>query len=260
MNNVLRTILGNARRAVLSRIARREAMLQTDLPLITFSFDDFPRTALETGGAILEGMGLRGTYYAAAGLIGSTSEVGPIFVEEDLRVLIEKGHELASHTYSHVPARTTPVSRYRNEVMKGHRAFVEDLGLPASRNFSYPFGEVTMRVKREVAPSMMSCRGIIKGLNGPLVDLNLLRANSLYGGIEQLAGAFLLINQNAEQGAWLIFYTHDVQANPTPYGCTPELLEQVVCAALRSGARIATVAEVLTLTKGPRNNNNPLLT
>jgi peptidoglycan/xylan/chitin deacetylase (PgdA/CDA1 family) len=224
-------------------------MLQTDLPLITFSFDDFPRTALETGGAILEDMGVRGTFYGAAGLMGSTCEVGPIFVEEDLHVLIEKGHELASHTYSHVPARTTPVSRYRDEVMKGYGTFVKNLGLPATRNFSYPFGEVTLKVKREVAPSMMSCRGIIKGLNGPLVDLNLLRATSLYGGIERLAGALSLISQNAEQGTWLIFYTHDVQANPTPYGCTPELLEQVVCAALRSGARIATVAEILTPAK-----------
>ncbi|HEV3483136.1 MAG TPA: polysaccharide deacetylase family protein [Candidatus Acidoferrales bacterium] len=244
-----RTILGNARQALLSRVARREAVLQTDVPLITFSFDDFPRTALKTGGVILEDVGIRGTYYAAAGLMGTTSEVGPIFIEEDLHVLTEQGHELGSHTYSHVPARTTPLSRYRDEVTKGYRAFEENLGLPATRNFSYPFGEVTLRVKREVAPSMMSCRGIIGGLNGPLVDLNLLRATSLYGGIEQLAGAGSLINRNAEQRAWLIFYTHDVQANPTPYGCTPQLLEQVVCAALRSGARIGTVGEVLTLSR-----------
>jgi peptidoglycan/xylan/chitin deacetylase (PgdA/CDA1 family) len=224
-------------------------MLQTDRPLVTFSFDDFPRTALETGGAILENAGARGTYYTAAGLMGLTTEVGPIFVEEDLHALIAKGHELASHTYSHVPARTTPACRYRDEMMKGHGALVEDLGLPATRNFSYPFGEVTLRVKREIAPSMMSCRGISKGLNGPLVDLNLLWANSLYEGTQQLATALSLISENADKGTWLIFYTHDVQASPTPYGCTPQLLEQVVRSAVRSGARIATVAEVLFSSK-----------
>lgn len=240
---------------LLGGMARRNAVLKTQSPLITFSFDDFPRTALGAGGAILEDMGVRGTYYAAVGLMGSVSEVGPIFINEDLRTLIDKGHELASHTYSHVPARTTAISRYRDETIRGHAALVENLGLPATRNFSYPFGEVTLEVKRNVAPSMMSCRGIGKGFNGPVVDLNLLRANSLYGGIEGLAKACSLIDRNAALGAWLIFYTHDIQTNPSPYGCTPELFEKVVRAALRSGARVMTVADAMALTEstGPEN-------
>lgn len=244
-----RTVLGNARRALLGRMARRNAVIKTERPLITFSFDDFPRTALRAGGAILEDMGIRGTYYAAVGLMDSVSEVGPIFVEEDLRALTDKGHELASHTYSHVPARTTAFSRYRDDTIRGHATLVENLGLPATRNFSYPFGEVTLEVKRNVAPSMLSCRGIGKGLNGPVVDLNLLRANSLYGGIERLADARSLIERNTTGGSWLIFYTHDVQTNPSPYGCTPKLFEQVVHAALRSGAQVMTVAAAMALTE-----------
>ena len=50
-----------------------------DRPLISFSFDDFPRSALFTGGALLEQYGVAGTYYASLGLMGKTSPTGEIF-------------------------------------------------------------------------------------------------------------------------------------------------------------------------------------
>ena len=46
-------------------------------PIISFTFDDFPRSALYTGGAILERFGLNGTYYAAFGLMGRTIATSP---------------------------------------------------------------------------------------------------------------------------------------------------------------------------------------
>ena len=244
---ILRSQIAGARRKALSALGRRDVRIPCDRPLISFSFDDFPRTALSVGGSILQDAGVRGTYYAAPGLIDSQNELGPQFRREDLIELLQAGHELASHTYSHVSARTSGLADYVDEVERGYQALTETLGLIASRQFAYPYGEVTLRVKRAVGPKMQSCRGIWAGLNGPNVDLNLLRANSLYGGTDQFSSIQALIDENSRKMSWLIFYTHDVRPNPSPYGCTPALLEQAVRAAARSEARIATVAEVIRL-------------
>jgi peptidoglycan/xylan/chitin deacetylase (PgdA/CDA1 family) len=245
----LRSHLGKLRRAVLCSVARRNATIPCDSPVVTFSFDDFPRTALTVGGAILKQAGVCGTYYASLGLMNSVNELGPHFDRNDLDSLLQAGHELGNHTFSHVSARSTGLVVYRDEVSRGHRALVDLLGPAVSSNFSYPFGDLTAGVKKSVSLQTQSSRGIFGGLNGPVVDLNLLAANSLYGGMEQLAAAQALLDQNAKFKSWLIFYAHDVQPNPSPWGCTPALFEQVVRAALDSGARIATVAQMTTAAK-----------
>ncbi len=241
----LRTVLGGARRQLMSAVARREVRLSTDRPLISFTFDDFPKTALFNGGAILAAHGLCGTYYAAPGLMGSNTEVGSIFDQADLPRLLETGHELASHTYSHISARKMTLSAYREDVRRGELELARFLGKAERLNFSYPFGGVTVAAKKQVGPTMKSCRGIFPGLDGPVVDLNLLHANSLYGGAERFVAAESLINQNARQKSWLIFYTHDVQENPSRYGCTPSLFEAVVRSAMDSGSEILTVEDAL---------------
>ena len=63
-----------------------------DQGFVTFTFDDFPASALDIGGAILERYGLRGTYYAAPGLMGQESELGKHFTLADLEHASAIGH------------------------------------------------------------------------------------------------------------------------------------------------------------------------
>jgi hypothetical protein len=93
---------------------------------------------------------------------------------------------------------------------------------------------------------VISARSTYVGFNGPDVDLNLLRANRLYGDVDQAPRLHALIRENVQRKTWLIFYTHDVFPQPSPYGCTPALFESVVSCAARSGCRILTVQDVLT--------------
>jgi len=97
-----------------------------------------------------------------------------------------------------------------------------------------------------VGQDVVSSRGIVSGLNGPLADLNLLRANSLYGDLDTCAKVRELIIENEWRKSWLIFYSHDVSPIPSPYGCTPQLLQFTVSFASQGCARILTVAEVLS--------------
>lgn len=248
----VRSQLGTARREMLCSLHRRSAPFGGDA-VVSFSFDDFPRSAYLVGGAVLEEFGARGTYYTAVSLMNTTNELGEQFVLDDLHALLEKGHELASHTLNHISCRSVSLSEFRTDVAKGRQA-IEELTGVNPRNFAYPFGDVTLRAKKALGPDLASARSIFPGFNGPNLDLNLLRANSLYGGLDRSSWLRTLIDENTRRKGWLIFYTHDVRANPSPFGCTPALLEVAVSAAVRSGSRIRTVQEVLS-EQGIQNGN-----
>jgi peptidoglycan/xylan/chitin deacetylase (PgdA/CDA1 family) len=239
-----------ARRTILSSLHCRLVPIDDRGPIVSFSFDDFPRNAYTTGGQILKRFCARGTYYAAVGLMGTRNELGEQFCRNDLLALIEDGHELASHTFSHVSCRSISGDAFRREVEEGQRAIEELTGITAP-NFAFPFGEVTLSAKIAMSRKTASCRGIWPGLNGPDIDLNLLRANSLYGDNSQCDRVRELIIENEQRKGWLIFYSHDVCPNPSQFGCTPALLEYAVSLSSEGGARILTVGDVVSeLTSG----------
>jgi peptidoglycan/xylan/chitin deacetylase (PgdA/CDA1 family) len=247
----LRSTLGTVRRTVLSSRHRRTVELGDSGPFVSFTFDDFPRTAYTSGGAILRSLGVRATYYVAMGLMNTSNELGEQFRLEDLHAVADDGHELATHTFSHHSSRSVSLEAFNEDVRKGRDAVREIAGLAPSENFAYPFGEATLAAKRAVGQEMISCRGTFGGWNGPVVDLNLLRANPLYGHLDRLKAVERLVQENEKEKGWLIFYSHDVRPNPSRYGCTPELLESAGVAA-KSGAEILPVAEVLRhLVLGP---------
>ena len=236
--------MGSVRRGLLSALYRRTVPLGDHGPIVTFSFDDFPRSAYLTGGAILEAYGARGTYYATVGLMNASNELGELFVADDLRPLLEKGHELGTQTFDHSSCRSVPLAKFREDVQKGMKE-VEQIVGHNSTNFAYPYGHVTIRAKKILGPGIASSRSIIPGFNGPEIDLNLLRANRLYGDMDQSQLVEDLILQNVKQKTWLIFYTHDVRSTPSEYGCAPALFEFAVSRATKSGSRILTVEQVL---------------
>ena len=115
-------ILGRIERAAQRRMARWLQRRMFTIPggpaIISFTFDDFPRSALLTGGRMLEQAGLAGTYYASLGLMKQTIATGEIFSPEDLPGLLAHGHELACHTYNHCPAWETSASAFEASVLE----------------------------------------------------------------------------------------------------------------------------------------------
>jgi peptidoglycan/xylan/chitin deacetylase (PgdA/CDA1 family) len=245
-----KTQLSSMRRRCLLWVCTRKIPLGGHGPIVSFTFDDFPRSALTVGGKVLTNYGFRGTYYVAIGLMNEVNHLGEHFRQGDLETLLRDGHELASHTFGHVSSRSISTRAFEDEVAKGRRAIEEFTGQKDSGNFAYPFGDVTLNTKRTVGPHASSSRSIWGGLNGPEVDLNLLRANSLYGNLEKSAQVEQLILENERYRSWLIFYSHDVAPVPSQYGCTPELLNFAVSNAAKS-SRVMTVTEVLQELRQP---------
>lgn len=250
----VRTRIGGMRRQVLGHFLSRRVPLGDIGPIISFSFDDFPRSAYTVGGPILKQFGARGTYYVAPALMNRVNDLGEQYHPEDLHSLVEQGHELGSHTLNHLSCRSVSLSIFREDVRKGREAIRELTGVTDSGNFAYPYGDVTLRAKKAVGKEMISCRGTTRGVNGPEIDLNLLRANSLYGDINQLDGARRLILENERQKGWLIFYSHDVCPQPSRFGCTPALLEGALSFAAQRRSPIVTVARALAIVQEGSNN------
>jgi peptidoglycan/xylan/chitin deacetylase (PgdA/CDA1 family) len=249
----LRASLGGVRRQLMCSFHSRMTPLGTTGPIVSFAFDDFPRTAYTVGGEILKTFGARGTYYASMGLMNTSNDLGEQFSLDDLHSLVQDCHEVASHTFSHLSSRKVSLLKFREDVLKGRDKIREITGTD-SANFAYPYGDVTLAAKKSLGSEMASCRGTCGGLNGPDVDLNLLRANSLYGDLEQREEVERLILWNERERGWLIFYTHDVRQNPSRFGCTPRLFEATVSFAVRACSRIMTIAEVLRTAESSAGN------
>jgi peptidoglycan/xylan/chitin deacetylase (PgdA/CDA1 family) len=241
----LRSRIGEARRMLLCSLHSRAVPLGNEGPVVSFSFDDFPRTAYTVGGAILKNFGARGTYYTAMGLMNTQNQLGDQFGPRDLDSLLADGHELACHTFSHISCRTVPLQVFENDLRRG-RTMIRQMTGCDPVNFAYPFGHVTLTAKKRVGKQMRSCRGIYGGLNGPMVDLNLLRANSLYGDVDRFMESETLLSNNERRKSWLIFYTHDVRSSPSPFGCTPALLEKTLSRTVQRGFRIVPIEEMIS--------------
>ena len=225
--------------------ARRNLQLPEKFPLVSFTFDDFPRSALTNGGKILKKYGLEGTYYVAPMLANEVNIQGEHFDQDDLQALLSDGHELGSHTYSHLSIHSNVLDDYVADVRMAN-AFVQKItGNDSKVNFAYPFGHVSLAGKSRIGQIQSSCRSTFDGINYGTIDLNILRANPLYGARGNFENVEELIRMNAKNGGWLIFYTHDVREEPSPYGCSITFFEQVVKRTIESRTRIMTVAAAI---------------
>ena len=246
-----------ARRMLLSRLNASPMALGNLGPVVSFCFDDFPATAYRAGGAILKNYGALGTYYAAMGLANTSNHLGDHFSSRDLDDLLHDGHELGCHTFSHISCRAFPLHAFEDDVRKGNAAVRELTGAEAV-NFSYPFGHVTLAAKKKIGGLVLSSRGVYGGVNAPQADLNLLRANGLYGDVDSFNEMESLLSMNQKQKGWLIFYTHDVRPNPSKFGCTPELLDKLVLESSRRGCPILTIGKVIESIQGGRTVMNAM--
>ena len=251
--------------SIASHVARRIGRLWRVRPghvawpggVVSFTFDDFPKSALSAGGAILEKYRTRGTYYVALGLAGSDGNQGPIADLAEILSAHQRGHELACHSYSHLDCSRASAAAIADDLRRNGAAFAALIDGFGPRNFAYPYGRYLLPAKRLVAPRYDSCRGTSGGSNHGTVDFADLRGTSIYAPQYDEGALRRLIDRNRTVGGWLIFYTHDVGETPSPYGCTPRQLEAIVDYAARCGA-VLPVGDVLASLSGGRPNGAPV--
>ena len=224
---------------------RRPVKISLDRPLISFTFDDYPVSSLVSGGAILHKRDLRGTYYVAMGLLGGDSPSGAIVSPDHVQVTLNQGHELGCHTFAHNDSWSTDPSVFEDSILRNRSALHDLVPNADFKSFSYPLRFPHPLIKRAAGRHFSCCRGGSQRTNTRTADLNQLSAYFLEKARGNSREVRDLIDQNRELNGWLIFATHDIASNPSPYGCTPKFFEEVVEYAIASGARILPVGEAL---------------
>lgn len=213
--------------------------------MVSFTFDDFPRSALLTGGEILRRYNLAGTYYTALGLLGEDSPSGPVCDAEDLRTALNEGHELGCHTFFHSHSWQTQPRMFEQSIIQNRRALSELIPGYNFKSFSYPISSPRPMSKRAAGRYFLSSRGGGQTFNSGIADLNQLSAYFLEKACGNLEHPKALLDKSQKAKAWTIFATHDISSRPSQYGCTPEFFEEVVRYAVQSGAQILPVADAL---------------
>ena len=164
-------------------------------------------------------------------LMGKQSHLGPMFQAEDLKELVHLGHELGCHTFGHCHSWNTPPDVYERAIIENQKALSELLPGGSFRTFAYPHSAPRLAVKKVAGRYFLCCRGggmkagryLLRHaaggqtFNSGITDLNYLCAFFLEKSRGNPEAVKSLIDQNARARGWLIFATHDVCTDPSPF-------------------------------------------
>jgi peptidoglycan/xylan/chitin deacetylase (PgdA/CDA1 family) len=236
-----RSLKGKLRRRLARVLTRRPATVALERPMVTFSFDDAPVSATTTGARILEERGWRGTYFVAAGLAETNGPMGTYGGHDDTLRLHRTGHEIACHTFSHLDCGKADGPTVAADVER-NQAALKALGLPRSQTFAYPYGDVSPAAKRALKGRYAVLRALHHGVITSGADLNQAPAVGIEGEDGE-AVARRWLDEAARRKGWLVLFTHDVRDAPSPFGCTPQVLERLADKARDMGFEVVTLAE-----------------
>ncbi|WP_229180108.1 polysaccharide deacetylase family protein [Bradyrhizobium ivorense] len=217
--------------------------LHNATPMVTFSFDDLPKSAATLGADILESYGARGTFYVSGGLVGIDAPDWTTGSADDVVSLYRRGHEIGCHTFSHRRACDLDETSLAGEIARNRTYFHSLDPTMTVDSFAYPFGYGSYARKYQLKSEFRTCRSIVPGVNSGEVDLQFLRAMPLIDrqtSRERIEQAF---DEAASTNGWLIFYSHDVDEAPSLYGCSPDLMTYALEAAARRNIPALTMAE-----------------
>lgn len=234
---------GKLRRMAARLLEVTPLTVSLDQPLISFSFDDFPRSAGEAGADLLEASGWRATYYAAGGFESRVTHLGQMHDFEMICDLMARGHEIACHTYAHPDLSRLSAAGALADCARNRDTHRRLKNAKPFETFAFPYGEATPAAKRALLGVYRALRGVRPGINRGRVDRGLLKAVPLDGGEFGLARALRAIADVRAQPGWLIFYGHDVRNSPSQWGCSPRFLE-TICQACE-GLDVRPVARAL---------------
>jgi peptidoglycan/xylan/chitin deacetylase (PgdA/CDA1 family) len=231
-----------------SKFYKREASLHLTEPIISFTFDDVPVSAIINGERILKKYNFSGTYYISLGLMEQEGFDFKNGDDEMLKKLVEDGGELACHTFRHLHMFKSDKGQIISDLEKNQQTLQQYIRKYRFENFSFPFGEQSVKARKITRNKYKSARSVYQGINSGKVDLNGLKCFRLYESIP-LSKIYAAINKAIEINGWLIFYTHDVKDNPSDVGCSPAYFEEVAKYCKEKKLKVLTINDALDFIK-----------
>ena len=228
----------------------RPTRLAGHRPIASISFDDFPKNAWTAGGPVLARHGMRGTYYTAGGFCGRTVDGTVFYDETDLKELAAAGHEIACHGFGHQPTPTLDPAALARDAERNTQFLRPFLNGEAPASYAFPYGRVSPRTKRFMAPRFSNVRGVHPGVNIGTVDLAQLNAVSLEKRCWDQDAIEASIQNVLRNKGWIALYTHDVSDDPSPYGSTPAMLDWALGRVAAAGIEVLPMREAVSVATG----------
>jgi len=240
------SILRKIDRVLARHINLKPFYINPNQAIVSFTFDDFPKSAATTAADILLQYNFSATYYCVGDFINTKQDNIEQYDIKDIERLIHDGHEIACHTSTHLNCQSVPMKELTQNLNRNEK-IISDLCGKKPTSFSYPFGITGLRSKFLAGRRFITARGISSGLNNNICDFSQLKANKLYSGKTSLNEVQSLIKEALNKKAWLIFYTHDISKDPSSYGCTPQFFEDVVRAVYESKCKVLPIKHAAAL-------------
>ena len=239
------------RRGVLNKISRRRSRRLHDFndrpPVLTLSFDDVPRSAIQEGVPVLQAYDALATFYVCGSYCELGSD-GSYATVSDLQAISALGHEIGCHGFGHIDfQQVRPADILRD--LDRNATFFAEAGLSEARTFAYPYGRATPRAKSLCAARFDICRGVYPDLSGPGADLNILPSVEFYAASLTPATIEQWLDKLSLSGGVLSFFSHGVTTNPGPFDCTPDQLDLVLRLAKQKGIVVKRMRDVLAETE-----------
>ncbi len=136
--------------------------------------------------------------------------------------------DFEDHTYIHQTLDQVNASDLVSQLQEMDALFAAH-GLPEPLHFAYPEGVYTEQAVEVLSHYRLSCRlaGDGEVPTYPVNDWHLLGSISI-GKETSVDDVKALIDQAVVEKVLLCLFTHDVDPDPTDYGCTPQMLEQIL--------------------------------
>jgi peptidoglycan/xylan/chitin deacetylase (PgdA/CDA1 family) len=224
---------------------RQVIRIPTREPIVSFTFDDVPDSALKVGATILEAHGVLGTFYISGGLEGRVERDRTLIDAVGCKELATRGHEIGCHTYGHQNIRHVDQAFLSADLNRNERYLDTIHPRPGRRNFAYPYNSGSVGKRAVLADAFRTCRAGGDAINRGPTDPTFLRAVEIRQPEEHASGLTRWIDTLVADPGWLIFFTHDISPTPTPYGCMPVTFDRLVGRAVRNGCRVLSIDAAL---------------
>ena len=232
------------------RLPVKSVALRAARPIASITFDDFPKSAWTAGGPLLARHGVRGTYYTAGGLAGRTLKGLDYYDAEDLIALRDAGHEIACHGFAHEPTPRLSSAALAADAERNAQFLMGVLNGAMPVSYAFPYGAVSPRTKLFYARRFSNVRGVHPGVNDGILDLAQLRTFGIEKHTWDEARIAAAIARAQKNRGWIVFHTHDVSDDPSPYGCTPAMLETVLKRLAGAGIEVLPMREAMRVATG----------
>jgi peptidoglycan/xylan/chitin deacetylase (PgdA/CDA1 family) len=216
-----------------------EKIIPFERGLVTVTFDDGLQSQYVVGLPLLQQYTIPATFYLIPDLLGTPNYMSV----RQVRHLIKKGNEIASHTLTHpYLTRVSPI-QLRRELQTSRRKL--ERFSPGITNFASPFGDYDDHVLKTVKKYYASHRTVDDGFNSKNdFDIYRIKVQNIQSNTTT-AEVRDWVSEARRDRTWLVFVYHDITRHGDNFSVTPQDLERHLIEIKESGIRTATISRAL---------------